>query len=64
MTVIFRENIQDMIVKCDYSGCKDSQMIRSKTFIAGIIKIKAKGWSVKKIDDEWNHFCPICRHYV
>lgn len=23
--------------------------------------IKDEGWKIKRIDNEWGHFCPMCR---
>ncbi len=53
---------QTFQVFCD--GCNeedDGEFFSLKTFIT---ELKAKGWKIQKLNDEWEHYCPVCAEEV
>jgi hypothetical protein len=39
-------------------GCFDHTDTHCSDFGSALAKAKARGWSVKKVGSEWQHFCP------
>ena len=44
--------------ECD--GCGDTSYGGSLEFHEGWAELKSLGWTARKTDGEWEHFCPSC----
>ena len=45
------------IITCDGKDCKNTLDISGPVFKFKIV-LEDEGWTIKKENDEWKHFCP------
>jgi hypothetical protein len=58
MSIEFNNYKQEGIISCD--ECGESEEYLADDFYDFITIAKNEGWRIKKIDDEWQHFCENC----
>lgn len=49
------------IARCDGKKCHEYLETGETNFGSAVGEIKVNRWEVRKIDGEWQHFCPDCR---
>lgn len=50
--------IERTCVQCD--GCDNFKSTGLVSFEVKIKRIKASGWSIRKIAGQWRHYCDVC----
>lgn len=47
-------------VFCDGKGCHKEELINSTDWSTVAKEIKENGWTIKKEDGDWCHYCSSC----
>lgn len=54
----YDKQLEFMELFCDHDGC-DKSVSTNGDFTTALAAAKAKGWTVRKIDGAWKHFCIV-----
>lgn len=61
MSIEFNNYKQEGVINCD--ECGESEEYFAEDFYDFIAIAKNQGWRIKKVNDEWQHFCENCSEY-
>ncbi len=51
-------------ISCSTPSCEHYAEFPTEYFVRAVELAKQAGWLIKKVNDEWQHFCVSCRPLI